>query len=244
MRSSGACSKSRPPDPRRLSLFRERGFTNLSTTRRVEMLWPAALAQLADADRGAAPLNTAAPARSATPEIVTAPVFRLHLQPVRRDHEAPMQRVQRHRLNVIDLCRQNPFQLLHLKATRSLPPISGRFMTRRLRPPADRRARLCLSPLLPAFGFESCCEPEFVASTIRPARLLPQFIGQFADDFLHVSHVLSPPRLSPPRLSFGARPAPIVAIIWLEACQFREPTYSGPLLPADPCSACAGATRI
>lgn len=36
---------------RTFTLFRERGFINLSTTRRVEMLWPAALAQLAAADR-------------------------------------------------------------------------------------------------------------------------------------------------------------------------------------------------
>ncbi len=38
---------------------------NLSTTRRVEMLWPAALAQLAAADRDAAPMDTRAPARFA-----------------------------------------------------------------------------------------------------------------------------------------------------------------------------------
>ena len=38
---------------------------NLSTARRVEMLWLAALAQLAAADRDAAPLDTAAAARFA-----------------------------------------------------------------------------------------------------------------------------------------------------------------------------------
>ena len=50
---------------RTFTLFRERGFINLSTTRRVEMLWPAALAQLAAADRDAAPLDTTALARFA-----------------------------------------------------------------------------------------------------------------------------------------------------------------------------------
>jgi len=45
---------------RTFTLFRERGFINLST-RRVEMLWPAALAQLAAADRDAAPLDTNGP---------------------------------------------------------------------------------------------------------------------------------------------------------------------------------------
>src|SRR5271165_5953791 len=49
---------------RTFTLFRERGFINLSTTRRVEMLWPAALAQLAAADRDAAPLDNTALASS------------------------------------------------------------------------------------------------------------------------------------------------------------------------------------
>src|SRR5208283_3081231 len=88
---------------------------------------------------------------------------------------------------------------LHLKATRSLPPISGRFMRSRLRTPADRRAQLCVSRLLPAFQFDSCCESEFVASTVRPARLFPQLIGQFAYHFFHGAHALFPPGLS-----FGA----------------------------------------
>ena len=60
--------------------------------------------------------------------------------------------------------------------------------------PAGGQARaLCLSRLLPAFQFNSCCEPEFVASTVRPARLLPQLIGQFADHFFHGAHALFPP---------------------------------------------------
>jgi len=96
-----------------------------------------------------------------------------------------------------------------------LPPISGRFMTNRLRMLADRRAWLCLSRLLPAFGFEFGCEPEFVASTVRPARLLPRLVGEFAGHLFHVAHALFPPRLS-----LGAGPTPIVAIIWLDACQF------------------------
>jgi len=50
---------------RTFTLFRERGFIDVSTTRRVEMLWPAALAQLAAADRDAAPVNSSAPARFA-----------------------------------------------------------------------------------------------------------------------------------------------------------------------------------
>ena len=42
---------------RTFRLFKERGFVNLATTCRVEMLWPAALAQLAAADRDTAPLR-------------------------------------------------------------------------------------------------------------------------------------------------------------------------------------------
>ena len=48
---------------RTFTLFKERGFINLPTTRRVEMLWPAALSQLAAADRDAAPVNRSAEAR-------------------------------------------------------------------------------------------------------------------------------------------------------------------------------------
>jgi len=48
---------------RTFTLFRERGLINLPTTRRVEMLWPAALSRLAAADRDAAPVNRSAEAR-------------------------------------------------------------------------------------------------------------------------------------------------------------------------------------
>ena len=54
-----------------------------------------------------------------------------------------------------------------------LSEISSRFMTMRLRTPANGHAELYLSRLLPAFGFESRCEPEFIAATLRPARMLP-----------------------------------------------------------------------
>ena len=45
-----------------------------------------------------------------------------------------------------------------------LPPISGRFMTRRLHTPANRRAPLSFCRPLLAFEFGSRSEPEFVAS--------------------------------------------------------------------------------
>src|SRR5208337_5623482 len=50
---------------RTFTLFRERGFITLSTTRRVEIVWPAALARLAAADRDAAPVSSSATARMA-----------------------------------------------------------------------------------------------------------------------------------------------------------------------------------
>jgi CRP/FNR family transcriptional regulator, nitrogen fixation regulation protein len=50
---------------RTFTLFRERGLINLSTTRRVEIVWPAALARLAAADRDAAAVSSSATARMA-----------------------------------------------------------------------------------------------------------------------------------------------------------------------------------
>src|SRR5580693_8258600 len=54
----------------------------------------------------------------------------------------------------------------------------------------NMRAEVSLSCLLPAFEFGSRREPEFVASTVRPASMVPQLIGLFADHlFIHV-HVM------------------------------------------------------
>jgi hypothetical protein len=69
-----------------------------------------------------------------------------------------------------------------------LPPISPPFITRWVG--TTRAGRTAFSRLLLAFEFGSCSEPEFVASTDRPARMVPQLIGLFADLlFIHV-HVM------------------------------------------------------
>ena len=54
----------------------------------------------------------------------------------------------------------------------------------------DMRAVVSLSCLLFAFEFGSRSKPEFVASTIRPARMVPQLIGLFADRLFIRAHVM------------------------------------------------------
>ena len=54
------------------------------------------------------------------------------------------------------------------------------------------RAAVSLSCFLLAFEFGSRSEPEFVASTIRPARMVPQLIGLFADHLFICVHVMFP----------------------------------------------------
>ena len=51
-------------------------------------------------------------------------------------------------------------------------------------------AEVSLSCLLPAVEFGSRSEPEFVASTVRPARMVPQLIGLFADHLFIRVHVM------------------------------------------------------
>ena len=54
----------------------------------------------------------------------------------------------------------------------------------------NMRAEVSLSCLLPAFAFGSCSEPEFIASTVRPACMVPQPIGLFADHLFIRVHVM------------------------------------------------------
>jgi hypothetical protein len=51
-------------------------------------------------------------------------------------------------------------------------------------------AEVFLTFLLPAFEFGSRSEPEFVASTVRPTRIVSQLIGLFADHLFICVHVL------------------------------------------------------
>jgi hypothetical protein len=70
-------------------------------------------------------------------------------------------------------------------------PLSGaRFMTRRLDARGNMRAEVSLSCLLLAFEFGSRREPEFLASTVRSARMVPELIGLFADHLFILVHVM------------------------------------------------------
>ena len=89
-----------------------------------------------------------------------------------------------------------------------LPQSAARFMTKRFDTPADRRARLCLSRLLLDFEFGFRSEPEFEASIIRPARLLPQLIGPLADHLFAGAHALIPPSGRAPNADRRDRSAP------------------------------------
>src|ERR1700722_14543671 len=53
----------------------------------------------------------------------------------------------------------------------------------------NMRAEVSLCGLLLAFEFGSRSEPEFVASTVRPARMVPQPICLFADHLFILVHV-------------------------------------------------------
>jgi hypothetical protein len=71
--------------------------------------------------------------------------------------------------------------------------IHGYRSSRRVRRPGGKRAQPPLSPpRLPfEFGFRS--EPEFIASTVWPARLVPQFIGPLADHLVAGARAVIPP---------------------------------------------------
>src|SRR5580700_10472773 len=73
------------------------------------------------------------------------------------------------------------------------------FMTRRIHVPGNMRAEVSLSCLLLAFEFGSCSEPEFVASAVRPARMVPQPIGLFADHLFILVHVMFSKQWRSPR---------------------------------------------
>jgi hypothetical protein len=69
------------------------------------------------------------------------------------------------------------------------------------------RAEVSHSCLLFAFGFGSRSEPEFVASTVRPARMVPQLIGLFTDHLFILVHVLLSKQWRSPRRSKWLPPA-------------------------------------
>src|SRR5208337_3163304 len=89
------------------------------------------------------------------------------------------------------LTRLNASPLLpEPRGVRPLPPIGGRFVTTRLPTPACKRDQPSLSRLLLGFEFGFGSEPKFIASTVRPARPVPQLIRPQADRPFAGAHAL------------------------------------------------------
>ena len=111
-----------------------------------------------------------------------------------------------------------------------LQPISARYITRGLH--IGLRSEASLSCPLFAFEFGFRSEPEFVASTVRPARIVSQLMRAFADPLFISIHVMASSlnreamSLSPHYVDV-ARP-PIACV--LPCCGTTPPTGLGPLL--------------
>ena len=80
---------------------------------------------------------------------------------------------------------------LKSRVRQPLPPISAQFIPRRLHMGRNMRAEVRLFCPLFAFEFGFRSEPELVASTVRPARIIPQLMGAFADPLFICIHVMA-----------------------------------------------------
>ena len=84
------------------------------------------------------------------------------------------------------------------RGVRPLSPIGSCFVTRRLRTPASKRDQPSFSRLLLGFEFGFGGKPEFIASTVRPARTAPQLICPLSDNLLAGVHTCLLLPLFPP----------------------------------------------